>query len=145
MSVCDLLQIHGINGNPLTDIAKTLRLRMIGSKNDLEEGGELYFHGQPVPKNVAQQVFTNMFGAVFDGAVQYAQEETEPASSASMADYLLDEHHSRLFDGLDSEHERELARRMLRGFAGWPGADFDLVSLKYWGFGESSLLLFLSR
>lgn len=129
------LQIHGVDGNPLIDIAKRLNLRLLGGDLD-DMDGVVYAKGQHLAADRAAKLSTNIHTALFEAARQYSQVEADPSPTETLQDWTCSNEASPLYDGLENDLERECARRMTLAYNGWPGADLDKVSLRHWGFGE---------
>ena len=128
--------IHGLAGNPLNSLAKRDKLPLY---RDVSAPGQqkTYIYGPDGPliaDDIATRLGFNSTRTMFSTSKTYAQdrENAIPASTDSLATYILDEKHSTLFDSLKSETEREYARAMSRAWDGWIGADLDDTSLRYW-------------
>jgi monoamine oxidase len=85
-----------------------------------------------MPPERAARVQAAAYTALFDGA----RESSNAALSVptkSVADFLLAPG-SPLFEGLESEEERDHAVQLVQSMDGWTGAPLNEVSFRYWGF-----------
>jgi polyamine oxidase len=71
---------------------------------------------------------------IFSTSVDFAQENSNsvPDEAESLGSYILDEKRSTLFEGLETEQEKQCAVQMQASWDGWTGADLKNISLKYW-------------
>lgn len=130
--------IHGLAGNPLAKLAKENNLKLFrpDSSGLPESAVPLVWsrEGPPLPKELSERLSFNSMRTAFSTSVEHAQERTDgyPSDTEALADWVLDEHRSTLYEGLKDDDEKSFARQMIGSWDGWTGADFKDVSLKYW-------------
>lgn len=132
-----IIQIHGVQGNPLCDIAQKLNLRLAGESHEMDA----YLRGTRLPSDLSAKLAENLHSTFFEISREYAQQHADPPSTQSLAAFILNQvHESLIYDGLKNDQDRECVERLMRGFTAWCGADLNQVSLRYWGFGEFNVL-----
>lgn len=90
--------------------------------------------GPPLPEALAARLSHNSLLNIFDSSATFAQDRPNavPQAHESLADYVLDETRSTLFDGLEDAQEKGYAAQMSESWDGWTGAQLKDVSLRYW-------------
>lgn len=105
------------------------------AKPDDQQKSHIYSpSGPPLDDEVAARLGHNSLLTIFGTSAAFAQDRPDgvPAPTESLADYVLDEATSTLFQGLKSSVEKGYARQMAESWDGWMGAQLSDVSLRYW-------------
>ncbi|KAK9897234.1 amine oxidase [Cystobasidium minutum MCA 4210] len=130
--------IHGLAGNPLAELAKEHKLKLF-HPDSVAGPDPAVSHiwspeGPPLPTELSNRLAFNSMRTAFETSVEHAQERPDglPSDTEALADWVLDEKRSTLYDGLKSDQEKIYAKQMVGSWDGWTGADFHNVSLKYW-------------
>ncbi|EJD50580.1 amine oxidase [Auricularia subglabra TFB-10046 SS5] len=126
-------EIHGYDeGNPLKNLAELMKARIHKPKNSrwLIFGPE----GRPLQHDLAIRLEDNVSHAIFQKSIEFAQLDSVPSFSASLADFVF-ANDSPLYDGLDNQG-KAYATSLAHSWCSWMGTPFSRVSLKYWGFGR---------
>ncbi|KAG8801288.1 hypothetical protein FRC18_007814, partial [Serendipita sp. 400] len=130
--------IHGVQGNPIMDLAQKLGLPYKQSTMNMRV---IRPDGSVLPLETVLKFASRAFGTFFEWLPAISQEGADvPAESESVADRMFSKD-SPLYGEGDSEtreEEMEMARNSARAFQGWTGAPLDYVSLKWWSFGQDT-------
>lgn len=88
--------------------------------------------GRLIPEDVAERVAGAVFTTIFDHSRKASNNQLSPLNK-SLSDYLFDPS-SPLYQGLESDREKDYATQVAEGFDGWTGAALDRISFRFWGF-----------
>lgn len=81
---------------------------------------------------MAERITGNVFTTFFDKAREASRSELS-SFNHSLADYLFSPS-SPLYDGLESETEKDYATQVAQVLDGWTGASLEQISFRFWGF-----------
>lgn len=90
--------------------------------------------GPPLKNKLSQRLNFNVTRAFFSDSATFAQDSPNavPSATESLGGWMKDASRSTLFDGLETERDREYARALAESWEDYAGAALDDVSLRYW-------------
>ncbi|KAG8989345.1 hypothetical protein FRB90_002289 [Tulasnella sp. 427] len=124
--------VHGVQGNPLVDIADKLGLRLSNATGPTGRAKE--YDGTPIDPELVRTVAMNVFMTIF-GHLRYAAQYGTPPSPSTPVSSPLFSPESPLYKGLD-ERGKFYANSTAVMLEGWTGAPLEKVSFKWWGWEQ---------